>query len=97
MLVLADQPDGIGFLIAAKSILRFDELQDDRRPPRSEYVIIGTLASFAWAIATAAATGAALARSAPLECRGAPHYLQRNAYEDQPSACSAFPARRPSP
>ena len=34
MLVLADQPDGIGFLIAAKSILRFNELARDARPPR---------------------------------------------------------------
>lgn len=56
MLLLADQPDGIGLLIAAKSILRFNELaRDDRDGGRraSEYVIIGTLASFAWAIGTA--------------------------------------------
>ena len=30
MLVLAGQPDGIGFLIAAKSILRFNELARDQ-------------------------------------------------------------------
>jgi hypothetical protein len=66
MLLLADQPDGIGLLIAAKSILRFNELAreaSDRRA--SEYVIIGTLASFAWAIATAWATAAALDALAP--------------------------------
>ena len=34
MLLLADQPDGIGLLIAAKSILRFNELARDARPPR---------------------------------------------------------------
>jgi hypothetical protein len=61
MLVLAGQPEGIGFLIAAKSILRFSELarEGDRRV--SEYVIIGTLASFAWGLGAAYATAAALA------------------------------------
>ena len=59
-LLLAGQPDGIGLLIAAKSILRFSEVSEgDRRA--SEYVIIGTLASFAWAIATASATTMLLA------------------------------------
>ena len=60
MLVLAGEPDGIGFLIAAKSILRFNELAGDADRHVSEYVIIGTLASFAWAIATGYATLAAL-------------------------------------
>ncbi len=60
MLVLAGEPDGIGFLIAAKSILRFNELAGDADRHVSEYVIIGTLASFAWAIATGYATVAAL-------------------------------------
>lgn len=45
---LIGQPAGIGFLIAAKSILRFDAAKDQKM---GEYVIIGTLASFAWAIA----------------------------------------------
>ncbi len=65
MLVLAEEPGAIGFLIAAKSILRFSELarEDDRHV--SEYVIIGTLASFAWAIAAGYATRAALAALAP--------------------------------
>lgn len=59
MLVLAGEPDGIGFLIAAKSILRFNELAGTDRHV-SEYVIIGTLASFAWAIGVGYATLAAL-------------------------------------
>jgi hypothetical protein len=64
MLLLADQPDAIGLLIAAKSILRFNELAaSDRRA--TEYVIIGTLASFAWAIATAWTAAAALDALAP--------------------------------
>jgi hypothetical protein len=70
MLLLANQPDGIGLLIAAKSILRFNELARPGKDPASdrrasEYVIIGTLASFAWAIATAWATAAALRALAP--------------------------------
>ncbi len=53
MLVMAGRVEGIGFLIAAKSVLRFNELArgDDRRI--SEYVIIGTLASFAWGLGAA--------------------------------------------
>ena len=76
MLVLADQPDGIGLLIAAKSILRFNELARDAGDRRaSEYVIIGTLASFAWAIGTAWATAAVLAGARPLRRNRHPHYL----------------------
>ncbi|MBF9036238.1 DUF3307 domain-containing protein [Rhodobacterales bacterium HKCCE2091] len=55
VMVMAGQPGGIGFLIAAKSVLRFEASRDgDRRA--SEYIIIGTLASFGWAIAVAFAT-----------------------------------------
>jgi len=61
MLVLAGEPGGIGFLIAAKSILRFNELARDNDMRVSEYVIIGTLASFAWGLAAAFATSAVLA------------------------------------
>ncbi|MGB7269157.1 MAG: DUF3307 domain-containing protein [Albidovulum sp.] len=54
LLVMVGQPAGIGFLIAAKSILRFDTASQNQHA--SEYVIIGTLASFAWALAAAFAT-----------------------------------------
>ena len=47
LLVLVGQPGGVGFLIAAKSILRFDTA---REQSAGEYVIIGTLASFGWAL-----------------------------------------------
>lgn len=53
LLVMIDQPAGIGFLIAAKSILRFDTTAQQKA---GEYVIIGTLASFTWALALAYAT-----------------------------------------
>ena len=64
MLVLAGQAGAIGFLIAAKSVLRFNELARDRELRIGEYVIIGTLASFAWGIGIAFATVALLARLA---------------------------------
>ena len=69
MLVLADQPDGIGFLIAAKSLLRFNDLARDNDRRASEYVIIGTLASFAWGLGAAFATHVALDRARPLRRR----------------------------
>lgn len=59
LLVLAGQPGGIGFLIAAKSILRFGAVGQDRHA--SEYVIVGTLASVGWALAVALAVQALLA------------------------------------
>lgn len=66
MLLVAGQPEGIGLLIAAKSILRFNELAADSSDRRaSEYVIIGTLASFAWAIGVGLAVQSALAALAP--------------------------------
>ena len=61
MLVIAGQPDGIGFLIAAKSLLRFNDLARDQDRRVSEYVIIGTLASFAWGLVAAFATRLVLA------------------------------------
>lgn len=63
-LVLFGQSQGVGLLIAAKSILRFGAVKDDRR--LSEYVIIGTLASFGWALVVAFATLAGLALLPPL-------------------------------
>ncbi|MGJ8616933.1 MAG: DUF3307 domain-containing protein [Sulfitobacter sp.] len=51
LMVMIGEPTGIGFLIAAKSILRFDTVSKDRAV--SEYVIIGTLASFGWALVIA--------------------------------------------
>ncbi len=63
-LVLLGQPEGVGLLIAAKSILRFGAVRDDRA--LSEYVIIGTLASFAWALLVAYATISGLVLLPPL-------------------------------
>jgi hypothetical protein len=63
-LVLFGQAAGVGLLIAAKSILRFGVVKDDRA--LSEYVIIGTLASVGWAILTAFATQILLTALPPL-------------------------------
>ena len=54
LMVMIGEPSGIGFLIAAKSILRFDTVSRDQK--LSEYAIIGTLASFGWALAASFAT-----------------------------------------
>lgn len=64
VLVLIGQPQGVGLLMAAKSILRYGALKEDRA--LSEYVIIGTLASFGWALAAAYATVAGLSLLPPL-------------------------------
>ena len=53
ILVGIGQPAGIGFLVAAKSILRFEEA---KKQPLAEYVLIGTLWSFSLAIALATLT-----------------------------------------
>lgn len=53
MLIFIGQPGGIGFLVAAKSILRFEEAKKQKL---AEYVLIGTLMSFSLAIAIASIT-----------------------------------------
>lgn len=64
LLILVGQPAGIGFLIAAKSVLRFETTSKDQRA--GEYVIVGTLASFGWGMLAGWATLALLARLPPL-------------------------------
>jgi len=51
--VLVDQPAGIGFLIAAKSILRFGDIGAGARRKEAEYIIIGTFLSFVFGIPVA--------------------------------------------
>lgn len=60
VLIAIGQPAGIGFLIAAKSILRFEEAKEQAM---AEYVLIGTLWSFGLAIAISWATVYALQRN----------------------------------
>lgn len=53
LVVLMGFETGVGFLIAAKSIFRFGELKDSQNRMEAEYIIIGTLLSFAWGVAAA--------------------------------------------
>ncbi|MCB9223405.1 MAG: DUF3307 domain-containing protein [Crocinitomicaceae bacterium] len=46
-LIISNQFEAVGFLIAAKSILRFKEMETGK----TEYVLIGTMASFGIAVA----------------------------------------------
>jgi len=48
--VLANHYEGIGFLIAAKSILRYNDIKSDTMRKEAEYILIGTLMSFASSI-----------------------------------------------
>lgn len=60
LLIIINQPTGIGFLIAAKSILRFGEIKERKDRMFAEYVLIGTLLSFTWALVFAILTKQAI-------------------------------------
>jgi hypothetical protein len=60
LFVLIGQPEGVGLLLAAKSILRFGDVNNTHLRKHTEYVILGTLLSFAWALTVAVVTQAAL-------------------------------------
>ena len=53
LLLYMNQPTGIGFLVAAKSILRFGDIRDAGQRKLTEYIIIGTFLSFGWALLVA--------------------------------------------
>ena len=50
--IVTDHYEGIGFLIAAKSILRFNDLKESDNRRETEYVLIGTLMSFSASISS---------------------------------------------
>lgn len=58
--ILIGHPEGVGFLLAAKSILRFRDVQDHADRHQAEYIIIGTFLSFGWALGAALATRSAV-------------------------------------
>jgi hypothetical protein len=72
LLVLINQPAGIGFLIAAKSILRFGEIKDASQRKLAEYIIIGTFLSFAWALTVSVLTQHAIHHWLPPKAPDAP-------------------------
>ncbi|WP_461532743.1 DUF3307 domain-containing protein [Sinomicrobium sp.] len=51
--IVTDHWEGVGFLIAAKSIFRFSDLTRAKDRKLTEYILIGTLLSFGAAIAVA--------------------------------------------
>ena len=53
--ILTDHWEGVGFLIAAKSVFRFGDLKESKDRKLTEYILIGTLLSFAMAIIMALA------------------------------------------
>lgn len=60
--ILLNQFAAIGFLIAAKSVFRFGELQNAKETKLTEYVLLGTLASFACTMLIGLAASSMLGR-----------------------------------
>ena len=56
ILILMGQPSGVGFLITAKSILRFGDVKESNQRKLTEYIIIGTFMSFGWGLLIALLT-----------------------------------------
>jgi Protein of unknown function (DUF3307) len=52
--IIAGRYEGVGILIAAKSILRFNDLKGEHSQRQTEYVLIGTLLSFITGIVSGA-------------------------------------------
>lgn len=70
LLLLLNLPGGIGFVIAAKSILRFGEIKESSQRKMAEYIIIGTFMSFGWALLIGSAVKAGIAFWAPIAAGG---------------------------
>ena len=56
--ILLNQLPAIGFLLAAKSVFRFGDLRQSDDKKLTEYVMLGTLSSFAITIAVGLAVSA---------------------------------------
>ena len=54
--ILTNHFDAVGFLLAAKSVFRYGDLNESKERNLTEYVLIGTLLSFGIAIISALAT-----------------------------------------
>lgn len=50
--VVTGRWEGIGFLLAAKSVFRFGDLKESKDRKRTEYILIGTFVSFGIALVT---------------------------------------------
>ena len=51
LLLIAGAPTAVGLVVTAKSILRFPEITGDKPAMKPEYVLVGSLASWALAVA----------------------------------------------
>lgn len=51
LLLIAGAPTAVGLVVTAKSILRFPEITGDTPRMKPEYVLVGSLASWALAVA----------------------------------------------
>lgn len=51
--IIVNHWEGVGFMIAAKSVFRFSDLAEAKQRKLTEYVLIGTLLSFGIAVITA--------------------------------------------
>lgn len=51
--IMANHWEGVGFMVAAKSVFRFSDLAQAKQRKLTEYVLIGTLLSFGMAVLTA--------------------------------------------
>jgi hypothetical protein len=60
LLMLINQPTGVGFLITAKSVLRFGDISESHQRKLTEYIIIGTFMSFGWGLLIAVLTQLAI-------------------------------------
>ena len=60
LFILMGSLEGVGFLLGAKSILRFGEIKEQEDRKVTEYIIIGTFFSFGWGILAAELTRRAL-------------------------------------
>ena len=69
LFILMGQLEAIGFLIAAKSLIQFDSRSEGLAA--RQYIIVGTFASFGWAIVVTLATLALRDLLPPLEIAGA--------------------------
>ncbi|WP_296020806.1 DUF3307 domain-containing protein [uncultured Agrobacterium sp.] len=61
LFVLTGRYEAVGFLLTAKSILRFGDIRDSNDRHIQEYIIIGTMLSFGWGFVAAVLTVKALA------------------------------------
>lgn len=59
LFILNDHWEAVGFLLAAKSVFRFGNLKESHDRKLTEYVLVGTLLSFAMALAVALLVSAA--------------------------------------